>query len=189
MGHDEMKSASGIVLWTKHSQAFALAALFTITFCVSFALFYSFHAKKEEIQDQPEMNLPLPDAVLIDEADRVSPNSALRTGKLILVFVTPDCKACLKEAEFLREVVRKRPDIPIYGIIPFGDKDRALQEAKAHFPFKVFYDQNQHLAAKIGINRVPIKLFVEDGTIKRGWGGAMIQQARKERFLRWLEKI
>ncbi|MBX5479167.1 MAG: hypothetical protein IRZ19_08820, partial [Pyrinomonas methylaliphatogenes] len=91
-----MKSASGIVLWMTPFQAFALAALFTITFCVSFVLFYSFHAKEKEIQDQPEMNLPLPDAVLVDEADRVLPNSALRTGKLILVFVTPDCKACLK---------------------------------------------------------------------------------------------
>lgn len=166
-----------------------IALVFTLTFCVGFVFFYTREKEKATAAQQPPPGKPLPAAELVDEANQVLPDSALRSGKVVLVFMTPDCDACLREAEFLRTLVGKRPDVPFYGVVSYGDKATALRESRDKFPFKVFYDEHLKLAGELGIRRVPIKLYVEDGLIKKSWGGATVEEDKQREFVGWLEKL
>lgn len=166
----------------------SLAVLFVLVFCGGFVYFYLSRQAKQASPLQAGTGKLLPAAQLIDESNQVLPDSELRRGKLILVFVTTDCDACEKEAEFLRTVVRSRSDIPFYGVVSFGDKELSLREGRDKFPFKLLYDEHHQLAGSLGIVRVPIKLFVEDGLIKKSWGGATIDEQAKAAFIKWLEE-
>jgi peroxiredoxin len=167
----------------------SLAVIFTVVFCLGFTFFYARRQRSLASQLPNTTGKPLPAAELVDESNQVLADSQLRSGRLILVFVTPDCDACMAEAQFLRKVVAERADVPFYGVVSFGDKDSALRQAKDEFPFKVFYDQHFKLASQLGIKRVPIKLFVENGVIKKSWGGATVQQDKQDEFISWLKGL
>jgi len=53
----------------------------------------------------------------------------------------------------------------------------------------VFYDDGFKLAGALGITRVPIKIFVEDGVIIKVWGGATTEKEKQEEFIDWLEGL
>ena len=166
-----------------------IAILFTLTFCLGFVFFYAREKEKAEAGTRPASGKPLPPAELVDAENQLLPDSALRKGRVVLVFVTADCDACLRESQFLRPLVGKRDDVPFYGVISFGDPNEALRDAKDKFPFKVFYDKNLALAGELGIKRVPIKLYLEDGVIKKSWGGATIEESKQAEFVSWLENL
>ena len=113
----------------------------------------------------------------------------MKSGKVLLVFLTPDCDACMKETEFLKDLVGKRTDIRFYGVVSFGDMDYALRAGKEKIPFQVVYDRGFKLAGQLGINRVPIKVFVENGIIKKSWAGATVDEKKKADFVRWLSEV
>lgn len=163
-----------------------LAILFVLVFCGGFVYFYSTRQAKQASTLQPATGKPLPAAQLVDDSNQKLPDSELRRGRLVLVFITTDCDACLKESEFLRTVVGKHSDIPFYGVVSFGDKEISLRQGKDKFPFKLLYDEHRQLAGSLGIVRVPIKLFVEDGIIKKSWGGATVDDEDKATFISWL---
>lgn len=168
----------------------SLAILCVLIFCVSFVFFYTRRQQQSAAASVGvETGQALPHADLIDDANQVMSDADLRKGRFILVFVTPDCDACLRESQFLRKAIAKRGDIPFYGVISFGEREIALRDAKAKFPFRVFYDQNFQLAAGLGIKRVPVKLFVENGVVKKSWGGATIAEDKQNEFSDWLESL
>jgi hypothetical protein len=41
----------------------------------------------------------------------------------------------------------------------------------------------------MGINRVPVKVFLEDGIIKRGWIGAAQTEQAKSSFTEWFDSL
>ena len=106
-----------------------MAVLFTLVFCVGFVFFYARRQQDSAPQVQAGIGRPLPSGNLIDSFNRPLADSELRSGKVILVFLTPECEACLRESEFLKEVVSIRTDVPFYGIIPFGDLGGSLRAA------------------------------------------------------------
>jgi peroxiredoxin len=167
-----------------------VAIVFTLTFCAAFAFFFTRrHAAASDQEARIGSDKPLPHADLIDQNNKILSDAELQKGRFVLVFITPDCDACLKESQFLREALSKRADIPFYGVISFGDKDTALREAKSAFPFAVYFDQRFQLAGQLGIKRVPVKLFVDNGVIKKSWSGATTQEDKKQEFLSWLQKL
>lgn len=137
----------------------------------------------------PAINKPLPDARLVDIDGATLPDESLRHGKVMLVFVNPTCMPCKKEAEFLQPLVSKRQDISFYGVATFGDKEASLKESAALFPFKTFYDDGALLTQKLGITRMPIKIFLEDGMVKETWGGASKSPEIQADFARWMEEV
>ncbi len=168
----------------------ALALVFTSLFCASFVFFY--HRAQKQLPTPiatAAAGKPLPEAHLIDLADAQLDEQMLRRGKVILVFVTPQCSACEKEGQFLQTVVNQRKDVSFYGVVSYGEKKEALEAANRKFPFKVFYDEGFHLAGKLGIHRVPIKIFLEDGLIRKAWGGATTDAPAKLAFTQWLENL
>lgn len=160
-----------------------------VVFCAGFVFFYARNQQNAAAKGPVDSGKSLPSAQLIDESNQMLGESELRKGKFVLVFVTSDCDACRKESEFLKGLVGKRSDVTFYGVVSFGDMESSLQEAKGKFPFKVYYDRGFQLAGQLGIKRVPIKIFVENGIIKKSWGGATIEDKAKADFVQWLDEV
>ena len=177
------ETSSKKVIWIA-----SVAVLFVLVFCGSFVFFYTSYSRSKGAEPVNSGN-SLPAADLVGEANQQLADSELKNGRVVLVFITPGCDACLKESEFLKDLVGKRADVRFYGVISFGDMESSLREAKREFPFQVFYDRGFRLAGQLGIKRVPIKIFVDNGVIKKSWGGATVDDKAKADFVRWLETI
>lgn len=135
-----------------------------------------------------DLDKPLPEARLVNLAGVKLENNLLRHGKVVLAFVTPTCKPCLREGEFLR-TIDDRGDVRFYGVISFGDEKISLKVAEGVFPFEVFYDQDSLLARSLNINRVPIKIYLEDGIIRDVWDGSTKTEEAKAEFRDWLKRV
>jgi thiol-disulfide isomerase/thioredoxin len=135
------------------------------------------------------INKPLPEALLVDLKGESLPAESLRKGKVVLVFVNPECSPCVKEAAFLRTVFDKRQDIRFYGVATLGNKESSLKESENLFAFKTYYDEEAMLAKGLGIVRMPIKIFLEDGVVKETWGGASKNQEIQADFVEWVENV
>lgn len=167
----------------------SLAIIFVLVFCGAFVFFYTRAERNKAAQGPVDSGNSLPSADLVNESNQTLDESQLKNGRVVLVFVTAECDACMKESEFLKDLVSKRPDIRFYGVISFGDMQTSLREAKQKFPFEVFYDRGFKLARELGINRVPIKIFLDNGVIKKSWGGATVEEKKKADFVQWLSEV
>jgi thiol-disulfide isomerase/thioredoxin len=147
------------------------------------------HVDRSVPELMPAINHPLPDAHLVDIEGKMLPDESLRRGKVVLIFVNPTCVPCNKEAEFLRTVIDKRQDITFYGVATLGNKEPSLQQAAELFPFKTYFDEGGLLTQKLGISRMPIKLFVQDGVVKESWGGASKSAEVQADFVRWMTDV
>ncbi len=172
----------------KPSRIATLAVAFVLCFCAGFVFFYTKNQQTASAPVQIGLDKPVPPAALTDESGTPLADSQLRQGKTILVFLSLDCDACTRETEFLQKAVSLRPEVKFYGVLPFNDPGSG-SVVKNSLPFKLFYDRGMKLAGQLGINRVPVKVYVEDGIIKKAWGGAMTSPTEQENFIRWLERI
>lgn len=135
-----------------------------------------------------DLDKALPEAHLVNLAGVKLDDNLLRHGKVVLAFVTPTCKPCLNEGEFLG-TVSDRGDVRFYGVISFGDEKISLKVAEGVFPFDVYYDQGSLLARGLNINRVPLKIFLEDGIIRDVWDGSTKTEEARAEFRDWLKKV
>ena len=171
---------------------FAAIIFFAILFCASFVYFYT---KQQIEKNSPTSGVeknsekPLPEAKLISHDSEILFDDKIRKGKVILIFISPSCEACVLESDFLRSLIRKRSDISFYGVVSFGNFHDVLESAEKKFSFPVYYDGDSMLALKLGIIKVPIKIYLEDGVIKKVWGGATVSEEKKFEFINWLENI
>ena len=132
---------------------------------------------------------PFPDAKLVRLDGSQVDEQIIRKGKVVVVFVTTDCDACETDSKFLQTVLDRRKDVTFYGIVPFGPRPESPDAATKKFPFEVFYDQNDSFVYSMGINRVPVKVYLEDGIIKKGWIGAVRTDEGKTTFVNWLDSL
>jgi len=163
-----------------------------VVFCAGFVYFYSRiqRSKAEPPEDSRSLiDKPLPHAELMDVNGARVDERLLRKGRVVLVFVTTDCDACAEESKFLQTVLDRRKDVTFYGLIPFGPRPETPDEAAKMFPFKVFYDEGDSFVLTMGINRVPVKVFLEDGIIKKGWIGAVRTDEARTSFVNWLDSL
>ena len=163
-----------------------------VVFCLGFIV--SYHRIQNNQPELPRsagslINKPLPPAQLIDLNGSKVDEQILRRGKVILIFVTTDCNACLTESRFLQTILERRTDVSFYGLIPFGKTPDSMLAAEKMFPFRVFYDEGNSYVRSMGINRVPVKVFLEDGIIKRGWIGAAMTDQSKRSFVEWFDSL
>jgi peroxiredoxin len=135
------------------------------------------------------INKPFPHAELVDAYGVRVDEHLLRTGRVVVVFLTADCDACATESRFLQTVVGRRKDVTFYGIVPFGKRPHDPDAAVKLFPFRVLYDEGNAYVITMGINRVPVKVFLEDGIIKKGWIGAALTDQARTSFIDWLDHL
>jgi thiol-disulfide isomerase/thioredoxin len=178
------ETSSKKVIWIS-----SLAILFVLVFCAAFVGFYTRNDHNKAAKEPVNSGHALPAAELINESNQPLADSQLKNGKVVLVFITSECDACRKESEFLKGLVSKRADVRFYGVISYGDMESSLREAKQKFPFEVFYDRGFKLAGQLGINKVPIKIFVDNGIMKKSWGGATVDEKKKADFIQWLAEV
>ena len=166
-------------------------------FCAGYAFFYNRIQRtkaeaRAEAPPEPSKSLidkPFPHARLVDARGAKVDENILRTGRVIVVFVTADCDACATEAKFLQTLVDRRKDVTFYGLVPFGGPPASGDEAEKKFPFRVFYDAESSYVQSMGINRVPVKVFLENGIIKKGWIGAAQSDKAQSSFTEWLNGL
>ena len=179
----------------QHRKRFVTIGGFFILFCLCFSIFYSlFRSRAEERPTQsslPEavLNQPLPQSSLTELSGAVLSDNELRRGKVMLVLATSECPLCLDESRFLSTVMDKRDDIRFYGVIPYGTDREVLKEAANKFPFKMFFDEGYRLRRALKINRVPVKIYLEDGIIKKTWIGSTTFFHAEAEFGKWLESL
>ena len=163
-------------------------------FCAGFIFFYTRMQRSQADLPQPQpskslIDKPFPHAQLVDVYGAAVDEQILRTGKVVVVFVTTDCDACATESKFLEPLVSRRTDVTFYGLVPFGPRPKSPAAGEKLFPFKTFYDQGNSFIATMGINRVPVKVFLENGVIKKGWIGAAITDKDQKAFIEWLDAL
>lgn len=176
-----------------------------VVFCAGFWFFYNriqrsrAEAKIETIvaaesakpadSTKSLINKPFPQAQLVALDGSKVDEEIIRKGKVIVVFVTTDCDACETESKFLQTVLDRRKDVAFYGIVPFGPRPDSAYAAAQKFPFKLFYDENDSFVFSMGVNRVPVKVYLEDGIIKKGWIGAVRTDDARTSFIQWLDSL
>lgn len=163
-----------------------------IVFCAGFFFFYN-RIQRSQSQERDSskslINKAFPHAQLLDTDGSKVDEQILRRGKTVVVFVTLDCDACARESEFLQTIVDRRGDVTFYGLIPLGKRPDSKDIAEKKFPFRVFYDESNSFVSSMGINRVPVKVFLENGIIKKGWIGAALSDEAKTSFVEWLDNL
>lgn len=95
--------------------------------------FYFFYKRAQKAQRKPDriltsavINQPLPKANLVDASGKPLADERLRQGKVVLVFMMPDCQPCDQENDFLKTVAGSRQDVSFLYVIPFGNKNQVL---------------------------------------------------------------
>src|SRR5688500_14584120 len=123
-------------------------------FCVGFAFFYNRIQRSraeapEEVKSLPKadsskslIDKPLPHGQLVDVRGTNVDEQILRKGRVVLVFLTPDCDASVSESKFLGTVLDRRKDVSYYGVVPFGGRPESPEAVEKTFPFRVFYDDS-----------------------------------------------
>jgi peroxiredoxin len=135
---------------------------------------------------QLRIGKPLPDGRLLAAGQKPVPDRSWRKGKVVLVFLTTGCDACLAEGRFLRGVVDRRKDVAFLGVLSLEQDERALSKAQKLFPFPVVRDESMSLMRALDVTGVPFKIYLEDGVVRKTWGGAAMTEKERSDFTRWL---
>ncbi len=115
----------------------------------------------------------LPKGKMINLQTNQDDYEKLKTGKVLLVFLTRGCDACKKEipniTQALPSLVSK---VAVYGVYveDRSKVERFVQENQIEFP--VLLDSGGRVFAGLGISFIPAKVLIENGTITRTWFGS-----------------
>jgi peroxiredoxin len=145
--------------------------------CVIFLVVFLSHRSNSQAQ------LDLKDAVFISgqtlpqtdlleiDGRRASPD-LLRNGRVLLVFLTTDCKPCQQEWELLSQVEPEISDrVKIRGV-GIESQQRLLDFIQAHgIKTHVLLDKDGKLMYALNVKYFPAKYLLVDGTIVKTWFG------------------
>ena len=171
-----------------------LALILLTIFGISFFIFYK-RAQNSSAKQQPliltsaVINQPLPDANLVNISGERLGDEKLRRGKVVLVFSLIECFPCEQENQFLKSAVGDRKDVSFFFVIPFGRKEEALKAAQSKYAFETVFDDHSMLSRSLQIYQVPIKIFLQDGIIKRTWFDATTEPDKQAEFKQWLTTL
>jgi hypothetical protein len=134
------------------------------------------------------LNQPLPKSRLVDHSGIAVDDGFLRQGKVILVLLSPNCKACEKENAFLQTVIPLRRDIRFYGVATL--EETPLPENAKDYPFQgVFLDSGFLLSRGLNVDRLPMNFFIDEGIVKDAWMGTPNNDKRKAEFIEWFKHL
>lgn len=130
------------------------------------------------------VNRPLPECRLTGPGQRPVDADEMLKGRVLFVYLTTDCRHCIREAEVISRLRRDAPpEVKIYGVA----MERApVVEAFAeeyNLTFPVLLDEGARLARSLDLQNFPSKFLVQDGVIKQYWRGATRDEAELRRQL------
>ncbi|HEX8367149.1 MAG TPA: redoxin domain-containing protein [Pyrinomonadaceae bacterium] len=121
--------------------------------------------------NKPELNLigeKLPAANLSTANGENFDDSALRQGKVLIMFLSADCEACKAEIQQMAEMYPQiSARIQIYGISVDPKEKQNPVAANKNINFPVLTDEKREFANALSVKGVPTKLLVQDGVIKK----------------------
>jgi thiol-disulfide isomerase/thioredoxin len=180
----------------KTTQVLRTGLILIAIFCASFYFFYKRAQSKLPKEPQQPLfltsaviNRPLPKSNLVSYSGNPLDDEKIRHGKFVLVFMMPDCKPCDEENDFLRTVAGSRKNISFVYVIPFGRKEEVLKLAQSKYSLEPFYDEGSTLSKELQLYQVPVKVFLEDGVIKKTWAGSEDTDQKKAEFRDWLGSV
>jgi len=162
-------------------------------FSISFAASQYFHFSKiqqrgvHDAYDERIIGQPLPAAELIDFNGHALGDGELRSGKVVLVLLSPDCQPCSMEGQFLETLVNRYSDLRFYGALLFWS-DRSLKGVEGKFPVKLFVDKGMLLQQALEVKALPLKILLENGVVKKVWAGTSVTSGARDAFCRDLEE-
>jgi len=145
--------------------------------------------KQPLILTSAAINQALPPANLVNIFGTRLDDQRLRHGKVVLVFTLTSCKPCDQENEFLSTVISNRKDVSFFYVIPMGVKADVLREAQEKYALETFFDEGSMLAKELEVYQVPLKVFLQDGVIKKTWVEATVTAQRQSDFKAWLSNL
>ncbi|MCI0339327.1 MAG: hypothetical protein L0226_17275 [Acidobacteria bacterium] len=167
-----------------------LIAIFSISYAVSQHFFYAKRSRQisRDSYKPDVIGKPLPELRLVDFSGNTLGDSELRHGKVILVILSSECDACFKEGQFLRTVVDKYSNLRFYGVLLFWS-ERSINGIEGKFPMKLYFDDNSVLQKTLEVKSVPLRIFMEDGIVKKVWTGTAGTLQGEESFVRYIEGL
>lgn len=166
-----------------------LLAIFGLSFYFFYNRAQKSLAKEPLILTPAVINQPLPTANLVNISGERLDDEKLRRGRVVLMFTLIECPPCDEENAFLKTAVGNRKDVKFFYVIPFGKIDLALKEAQKKYAFETFFDQSSMLSRSLQVYQVPIKIFLQDGVIKKTWLDATTDPAKQAEFKQWLNEL
>ncbi len=132
---------------------------------ISICLFYNIHSKKNFLSKPDIKSEFIPSFSLPDLKNNVYDSKkiiGLSPFTLFVFFSPSDCRSCLLERELWKEIFKSRK-VNIIGIAKHADK-KELKDwiENSAIPFIVLYDEKGILSKRLGINRTPLKLLVDN---------------------------
>lgn len=117
-------------------------------------------------------NEPLPTTKLRRFDDDTDYSEKIKTGKVLLIFLTTGCNACQKEVNLVSKNYPKlSPKIQIYGV-GIEEKGKILTFVdKYQIQFPILIDDKAELFRQLRVKYFPTKFLIEDGIITRTWFG------------------
>jgi len=171
-----------------------IGSCFIATLSVSYAAFHHFFYTRGPQQttlaryQSQAIGKPLPDVNLANFSGEALSDDELRRGEVILVLLSSECEACFKEGRFLSDIIAKYDNLRFYGILVFWS-ERNISHIDGKFPMQVFFDQDSLLRHGLEVKSVPLKVFLEDGVIKKIRAGATINSQTEREFVKDLEEL
>lgn len=161
---------------------------FGLTFGAIYAWRNSGGANAETAAKKPELlnsiGEKLPPSNLTTSSGENFDDAELRTGKVLIIFLSSDCAACGLEIQQLAEIYpAASSQIRFYGIsVDPAEKRNALAENK-NINFPVAFDENREFAKSLAVKGVPTKFLVVDGIVKKVFQGKFPDSAEARRKL------
>lgn len=121
--------------------------------------------------------LALPTTDLFDlNGNTVSPQT-LRTGKVLVVFMTTGCEPCRKEMKLLSEVESEMAGkVRVYGIGVESRKKVSNFIAENKIGTNVLLDEDGDLLRALKVKYFPTRFLIQNGVIVNTWFGSSPNQ-------------
>jgi thiol-disulfide isomerase/thioredoxin len=108
----------------------------------------------------------------LDIYGRPAPPELLREGKVLLVFLTTDCRPCQQEWELLSRIEPEISDRIKIRDVAIEDRQRIVDFTRDRgIKTQVLLDKNGELRSLLKVKYFPAKYLVVDGTIVKTWFG------------------
>jgi len=118
------------------------------------------------------LNRPLPAYQLTNLEQRELNADELRSGRILLVYLTTGCASCIKEAEIISRLRQKvPPDLHIYGVAIESPTQLMLFAKEHNLLFPLLLDTGGQLTRSLDTKYFPSKYLIEDGIITKAWYG------------------
>ena len=148
--------------------------------CFLYFCFWSKEDSKDSLPNAVKIsNYPLPNSTLLDAKNDAEFSEKIRSGKVLLIFLSSKCNACKKDVDIIsKNYPEISSKVQIYGI-SIESRETILDFiSEKELDFPILIDKNSDLFAKLQIKYFPTKFLVNDGIILKTLFGNFLNEEK-----------